>query len=235
MNEGYFKSSIRKTLNFLEQACLDEVVVNLSSLKVNQKFNEIALNSASSYQKIYRSALNLSHFNFQLTDFALLQFSWESEESWRLAYYPNPWFTGVPQARKGLNELREYLSAGALNSEEFSELVATDFEFRNSVPMFRYEYSKKQYKEIIHPISHFHIGAYGGDRWALRRKLSPLSFTMLIVRMYYPDVWLPHSSFSNDGVADCWEQMLNNSLHHDGFSAEFTENEKVSMHIGSHL
>jgi len=233
LNEGDFNSSIRQCLSFFEEAKLDELTYNLSSLKVCPEFNDIALRPSANYQEIYRTALALRHFNIQLTDFALFQYSWTSARSWRLAFFPNPWITGVPDAIDKLTELREFLEAGVITTEEFLDHIADGFDYHHSVPMFRFEYSESQYREVVHPASHFHIGTLGNDRWAWRRKLSPLSFSMMMVRMYYPHIWLPRSSFQTEGVDDCWEGRLNNVLAHDGVSLEFTEYEARSVHLGA--
>lgn len=233
MNETYFNASIRQSLGFLTRAALDEVTVNISRLKINVGFNEVALSPESNYESIYRSALSLNHFNVQLTDYALFQFSWDSQASWRLAYYPNPWISGVASALSKLSELKEMLEAGAINSEEFMELLSTDFQLHQAVPMFRYEYSESQYVPVTHPAGHFHIGTFGQDRWAWSRKLSPKSFTMLIVRMYYPEVWLDNSSFHTEGVAECWEAELRESLMNDGASTEFNVEEATSVHFNA--
>lgn len=233
MNQADFKTSIRQSLVFFEEASLDELTNNLSSLKVNPEFNEVALKATAKYQDIYRAALSLRHFNIQLTDFSLFQYSWTSETEWRLAYYPNPWITGVPSAHDKLEELRRYLEVGAINTEEFLDLISDDFEYYHSVPMFRFEYSERQYKAVVHPASHFHIGTQGIDRWAWRRKLSPLSFSMMMVRMYYPHIWLSRSSFNDAGVEDCWENKLNDVLATDGVSLEFSEEEARCVHLGA--
>jgi hypothetical protein len=233
LNSADFKSSIRQSLAFFEEANLDELTTNLSSLDVNPAFNEIALKPTAKYEDIYKAALSFRQFNIQLKDFSLFQFSWINGAEWRLAYYPNPWFTGVPGANEKLNELRELLEAGAITTEEFLDLVSDDFEYYQSVPMFRFEYSERQYKAVVHPASHFHIGTQGLDRWAWRRKLSPLSFSMMMVRMYYPDVWLKRSSFHDETVVDCWEHRLNEVLAADGVSLEFNNVEARCVHLGA--
>ena len=233
MNEADFKASIRQSLVFFEEASLDELTNNLSSLKINADFNNVALKATAKYQDIYRAAMLLRHFNIQLTDFSLFQYSWTSESEWRLAYYPNPWITGVPNANDKLEELRRYLEVGAINTEEFLDLIADDFEYYHSVPMFRFEYSERQYKAVVHPASHFHIGTQGVDRWAWRRKLSPLSFSMMMVRMYYPHVWLARSSFNDATVPNCWEGRLNDVLVADGVSLEFSDEEARCVHFGA--
>ncbi|WP_163849255.1 DUF2290 domain-containing protein [Pseudooceanicola aestuarii] len=233
MNEANFNASIRHSIEFFTRAALDEVTVNLSRLKVNTDFNEVALAPDVDYESIYRCALSLNHFNVQLKDYALFQFSWDSQTSWRLAYYPNPWISGVASALSKLSELKEMLEAGAINSEEFMELLSTDFQWHQAIPMFRYEYSESQYVPVTHPAGHFHIGTFGQDRWAWSRKLSPKSFSMLVVRMYYPEVWLENSSFHTEDVAKCWEIELRESLTNDGASTEFSVDEAISIHLNA--
>jgi hypothetical protein len=234
LNRDDFKGSIRRSLAFFEEAQLDELTTNLSSLDVNPAFNEIALKPTAKYEDIYKAALSLRQFNIQLKDFSLFQFSWTSETEWRLAYYPNPWITGVPSANEKLNELKGFLEAGVINTEEFLDEISDDFEYYQSVPMFRFEYSERQYKAVVHPASHFHIGTQGLDRWAWWRKLSPLSFSMMMIRMYYPDTWLKRCSFHDETVENCWEHKLNEVLAGDGVSLEFSDIEARCVHLGAH-
>ena len=233
MKKAYCNKSIRQSLQFPARANLDEVTVNNSGLKANSEFNNVALAPEANYESTYRCALRLNHFNVLLKDYALFQFSWDSEASWRLAYYPNPWISGVASALNKLSDLKEKLEEGSISSEGFMELLATDFPLRQAIPMFRYEYSERQYIPVTHPAGHFHIGAFGQDRWAWSRKLSPKSFTMIMVRMYYPDVWLGNSSFHAEDVVDCWEVELRKSLKSDGVSAEFNVDEAASIHLNA--
>lgn len=233
MNEFEFNSSIRQALSFLERARLEELTVNLSRLRVNTSFNEVALNPQSTYEEMYRAALRLSHFNIQLSDFSFFQYSWSDPISWRLAYYPNPWLTGVPFAAGELDELKDLLEAGAIDTEEFFEEIATGFRYHGAVPMLRFEYSEEQYRPVSHPAAHFHIGTSGLDRWAWRRKLSPKSFTMLVVRMFFAERWSENTRFENPNVGNCWELELNASLQNDGVSLEFSNDEAQSVHLAA--
>lgn len=231
MDRRDFDKSIRAALGFLEGCNLTELVINISSLDVSHAFNEVALDRSATYEEIYRRALSLNHFNFQLSDYSLLQFSWKDDKNWRLAFYPNPWITGVESATARLNDLRADLGGGLIGVEEFLDILATDFRYYGAIPMLRFEYSHDQYRPVIHPASHFHIGIYGDDRWSSRRKFSPISFSMLIVRMFYTDVWSLNTSFHVDSVVNCWEKALRVALGEDGVSIPFDAEDSKSLHF----
>ena len=61
--------------------------------------------------------------------------------------------------------------------------------FTHDIPSIRYDYSPTQYEEKFHPASHFHIGFHSENRWPVTRVLTPYSFFLKILAMYYSDIW----------------------------------------------
>ena len=43
--------------------------------------------------------------------------------------------------------------------------------------------------ELRHPCSHFHLGHHSENRWAINRVLTPLAFTLLVLKQYYSEEW----------------------------------------------
>jgi len=124
-----------------------------------------------------------------LTDLAFFQFSHSSPEDVRYAYYPNPYVTDRSAKDPALiDDLRFALEAEELNSEEYLS-VLSEVETDVRAPLIRYENAPKAYSELRHPCSHFHIGHNVDNRWAVNRVLSPLAFTMLVLKHYYAPSW----------------------------------------------
>ena len=91
-----------------------------------------------------------SHYNILLKDFAYFQFTWESKSAWRLAYFPNPWITGVVNAEEKLVEWEGLTELGLLANDDVDEFVA-ELPYLGSVPPVRFEFSLIQYREVSHP------------------------------------------------------------------------------------
>lgn len=231
MENSEFRDSIRDAFSALREGGLLESPTNPSSLKVSDRFNELALSGVASYPAIYHRGLELAQYNCLLRDYSYFQYSIEDRKSWRLAYYPSPYFSGCAPHLQDLDELRSQLENNKISLTEFEEFVADGFEAVNRVPMLRFEYSEIQHKKLYHPAAHLHIGVDGNDRLASRIKMSPLSFTMLVMRSYYSSSWWPRTSLKNDGESPCIESRFRVSLHSDGLSRLFEPDEAFSLHL----
>lgn len=239
MHIAYFNTSIRSAIRFLREAQLLDTEIYVSSLPRSQEFNELCLVSQD-YLAIYELGLALSHYNFILKDLSYFHCTHTSETEFALAYYPNPRISGCPTALSDYLEIKEQADSGLITDEEFAdlaELIPANF----YIPRFRFEYSKKQYKPVKHPGAHFHIGMSGEDRWCSSRKLSPLSFAMIIVKYFYPEAWWEGSRFSLDekewdnesAIDECFDEKLLNSLRADGISHDLSNYEKSIFHFSA--
>jgi len=202
------------------------------SIPANRNFNEVALNSSSTYAQIYLSAVSLSYYNVMLNDYAIFQYSWENTESWRLAYLPNPWISGAEQAERTVADWEALESMGGLDEEDVANLIA-ELPYQGSIPAIRFEYSTDQYRELAHPAAHLHIGRHEENRWALARPLDPLTFTMSVIRLYYPSAWNRKSSFHGAAVAQCIDQRFIAELNRNRLVHQFSEDERRSLHLTS--
>ncbi|WP_084693940.1 DUF2290 domain-containing protein [Paracoccus sp. 228] len=209
------------------------------SLPRSEDFNKVCLTSKS-YSQIYEKGLSLSHYNIRLKDLAYFQFSHQDDEEFALAFYPNPRVTGSLGALSEYLELEEMRDNNEIDEEEF-HAYAEAMPVEHFVPRVRFEYSKSQFKRVIHPGAHFHIGMSGEDRWSSARKISPLSFVYLMLKYYYPNSWRSKSRFYGaedmwkDAVtiAGCWDEVLARSLINDGASHYFNDDEKRNFHFSS--
>ena len=201
---------IRRAVDLLIEAGLLDWgrVTSLQSLSPNVDFNKVALDSQVAYERVYLAGLSLRYYNLILEDQSYLQFSISQGVS-RFAYYPNP-FTDP----NGLLELLE--DPVDFNLFDISELEAT----AGRSPL-RFDLAPGQYVALRHPYAHFHLGHGELGRLASRRVFCPLTFSMLVVRLYYPSAW---SGFDFDS-ADL--NGFTNKLDAK-FSAELTNNGEVS-------
>ncbi|GBQ91302.1 hypothetical protein AA13595_3087 [Gluconacetobacter johannae DSM 13595] len=237
MNLADFNTSIRAAIDFYTAQGLWQSSVYTCALPRSASFNQLALTTRD-YAPVYEKGLALSHYNFLLSDLSFFQFSHTSETEYALAYYPNPRLSGSPAA---LDEYRSYekeRDEGHWSDEEFAEL-ASAIPVRTFIPRIRFEYSEKQYKNVRHPGAHFHIGMSGEDRWASARKLSPLTFALLMAKHYHPVNWWAGSRFSHP-VEDqnllfetCLDRKLIAALQVDGVSQFLSEDERMGFHFAA--
>lgn len=233
MERDEFRRRIVLAWRFVnEDLAVDRTVSSLHPLSVNPEFNAVALDPVATYRDIYLKASSLSYYNFMLQDHAIFQFSWRNSDNWRLAYLPNPWLSGVISAGERLSEWEALQEMGDLDSEDVVRLV-DELPFEAAIPSIRFEYSISQYKEMSHPVAHLHIGRHTENRWALARSLDPLTFTMLIVKQYYNNIWQDKSSFCGGRAEECVEFRLIGELRKASLIHKFTQNERSSLHFTS--
>ena len=109
-------------------------------------------------------------YDFRLKDNSIMQFTIEKDTKQnivklRYAYYKCP-----------------YLIFGN------NEAESTDVFLENYVSI-RYDYDLNEYKETIHPISHFHIGNDNNLRIPIDKIIEPLEFGNFIIRNIYIKEW----------------------------------------------
>ena len=231
MERNDFSRKIRAAWSFFKDRMqLVRVVSSLVPLARDEAFRRLVLEPEASYRAIYLLGLSRAHYNLLLSDYAYLQFSWASPGAWRLAYYPNPWISGVPSAEEALGEWEELEKNGLLANEDVDQLI-TDLPYLASVPPIRFEYAVDQYREIDHPAAHMHMGQHGENRWPFARLLDPLTFSMVITKLYYPALWNPQSRFVDATVQNCLEAALVEALRTPGRVHQFSEAERCTIHF----
>ncbi len=235
MKEREFNLEIRAAWRVLnDELGVARTISSERSLEVDPQFRDVALNPSSSYRDIYRTGLSRSHYNILLEDYAYLQFSMESRTSWRLAYWPNPWITGAPSAAEQLSELEKMLQEGLIETEEFFDSM-DEMQYLASTPPIRFEYAPQQYKELVHPAAHFHIGRHDENRWPSAVMLGPSAFTLIIAKLYYPEVWRQRSNIQGAGVPECIDERLLTTMASASMVHDFSERESRNFHFGKNM
>lgn len=187
MDARSVQRSISKSWTVVQQMGLGRSFANPTSLPISEAFRDISLANNARYEEIYRKGMELVHYNFMLTDYSYFQFSWFSKDNVRYAYYPNP-FARERSMLADHQRLRELEEAGWLTHEEWLAVIS-DHHVANRDPMIRFEHAENEYRAFHHPCAHLHIGHPPRGRWCVARVLTPVAFTMLILKHQYPQEW----------------------------------------------
>lgn len=191
MNRPQFQTSVCNAWDKVMHIEYGETFSNGGSLDVDEESRDLVLNDETKYEDIFLFGLKKSHYNFLLSDHSYFQFTWNAEDDVRYAFYPNPYIGASAQHLIKYKGRQELFAAELVSYEDYLQLIS-DSRGQGRIPVLRYENAPSQYKALIHPCSHFHIGLHGEDRWAVRRLLSPLAFTMIVLRNYYSLNWQKH-------------------------------------------
>jgi hypothetical protein len=235
MDERDFNHEIARAWQLLKETLhIGRTLIWGRSLPIDEVFRDVALSSDSSYDQIFKVGLSRSSYNVLLDDYAFFQFNWFDDTSWRLGFFPNPYLTGVAAAEPQLRNWELLEEIGALNHEEVSELIA-EMPYAGAVPPVRFEYAPTQYRELMHPAAHFHIGRHDENRWSSSVWIGPKAFVLIIAKLYYPVAWAQCSTFYGAQVRDCIEDMLLSAMANVRSVHLLSDREKGSFQFGKHL
>lgn len=188
MHERDLVRSVQKAWSSVKAVGVSELFSNPGSITISDEFKRLARDETVTYENLYLEGLLGGQYNFQLADYSFFQFGITGIGALRYAYYPNPFLGSSRQAISELAELRSYVDEGALDVDEFLRRVS-ELRYTQHPPLVRYENAPSQYVELSHPCSHLHIGHYSENRWPVRRVLTPLAFTLLLLKLFYADFW----------------------------------------------
>lgn len=181
-----FSNSIKNAWRLVDHLRVGGSFVNPSSLSPSSEFKNKSRDDSVSYPEAFRSALRNIDYNFQLFEYSIFQFSQFSDESLRFAFYPNPFISGG--IADEISDLEEYLEEGVIDYEEYSSLISDNSRL-SYPPIIRYEFSPRQYQELVHPCAHLHIGHHNESRWPVRRKLNPEAFSAMVLKLFFSEQW----------------------------------------------
>lgn len=173
-NENKIRCSKFNLINLLKQIDLfGEMNYSIPENSFDKnKFSKefLSVSQKGTYKEIYDCAMENKDYDFRLKDNSIMQFTIEKDTrrnimKLRYAYYKCP-----------------YLIFGN------NEAESTDVFMENYVSI-RYDYDLNEYKETIHPISHFHIGNDNNLRIPINKVVEPLEFGIFIIRNIYVKEW----------------------------------------------
>jgi len=189
VNISKYNISVREAKAFFKECGILKQSYDKAGI-FSQEFMEAC--DSNDPTKIYLTAIKNFDYDVLLIDDSIIQFSLSETRQGlilRYAYYQNPF--DVPSYSEYLIEelaSPEFDLLTRVIESEYDQIIAEAPLLINLMAL-RYDYSKKEYTEGVHPVSHFHIGLDNKIKIPLRALLTPHSFSIFILKQVYYDLW----------------------------------------------
>ena len=183
MTRAEFAKSLRSLSAVLDDLGILQQVYNTSPLKPSNEFRSYALSAMPRYPELFKIGLRNRDYNVLLNDYSYFQFAHSGEGaslSVRSAFYLNPF---IPIDWAEFENL-----VAVLGYEDVFQLLDEQGENPRAI-VVRYDVAIGDYVKLRHPASHFHFGLHEESRWAVDKVLTPLTFGLLIIKLFYLDSW----------------------------------------------
>lgn len=146
-----------------------------------------ALMRSLNYRERWKQCINEGWYHYKLDDQSIVQFRL-FDQKFSMSYIECPYqfmpFEDFAYDRMGddwpdfEDDLRQ----------EYEFYMGADVAERSVTPL-RYDYEPELYRPGFHPAGHFHVGVDNEIRMAVKNILNPISFSLFVVRQYYPKSW----------------------------------------------
>ncbi|MGE5437708.1 MAG: DUF2290 domain-containing protein [Syntrophothermus sp.] len=155
---------------------------------IRKDINDIQTNYYGEYNTVYESLIKKYNYDFLLYDESFFQYDFNESNGYiRYAFFQFPY---------DFPTYDNYLLQNGFDINEIGEALRTEYEqeiseanLMNNVYPIRYEYSIKDYKTLLHPASHLHIGYHNDIRISSAHIITPLVFTLFVIKNCYYDLW----------------------------------------------
>ncbi|ALL05961.1 hypothetical protein AQ505_10930 [Pedobacter sp. PACM 27299] len=198
MSEMNFSNSVKEVQSFLKEIGLfkEQGVKVINRDDVSGEFKNAS--QKADYFNLYKVALRNFDYDILLKDDSIFQFSYKfngsSPPDIRFAFFQNPRqyksyddFLEI-LTEKGLIEKEGNESISDLLEEEYQQFL-TEQNINESSTSIRFDVDATAYKPLIHSTAHFHIGHKNNVRIPCKIILSPLKFSIFIIKHVYYTVW----------------------------------------------
>lgn len=130
----------------------------------------------------YKALVAGSMYDFMLTDGSLIQYQLTGGrgEQYSMSFIDCPLLINSTDSQSGPDMHVAY--------DRLEDPLA-QAEAKGYFTPIRFDYSPSDYKPGQHPAAHLHFGHQSNVRVFATRLLTPLSFTLLVVRQCYPTAW----------------------------------------------
>jgi hypothetical protein len=218
MSTVAFNSSLKEAQTLLNNIQLFKSigVKVINKDDVSQEFKTAS--QKGDYFQLYKCAKTNFDYDILLSDDSLFQFSYKflpgQLPQIRYAFFQNP------QEFKSYEQYLELLRSKNIIEEETNEEIGNAFEeeyqqflteqnLNTSSISIRYDFDNDNYKPLIHSVSHLHIGHQNNIRIPCDKILTPLKFSVFILKHVYYYKWKDLVESGNAYLSHC----LDNSKH----------------------
>lgn len=192
MNDGSFWSSFSESIRFLKE--LDLLKDNNAHKRIPYSSGCAVYSRGKDYQELYQNLVDNRDYDILLKDDSMFQMSITAGES-RLMFIQNPLkhlsfeafleSIGWEARFENMDKLHE-----AFDDDYFQTLEGMDLNTGATYMRFDVDARGRKDNENIHAYAHLHIGINNNIRIPVGMHLTPLAFTMFVVRHVYYDVWV---------------------------------------------
>lgn len=144
----------------------------------------------TNYYNIYSTGLKELDFDFLLCDQSFLQFEYKKSAEniiIRYAYFQNP-INYISYDEYLIESDYELEEVGDAFRDEYEQFI-NEQELNNQFTPIRYDYDLMGYSPLLHSVSHIHIGHNNSVRIPLDKIISPLMFSLFIIKHTYYKEW----------------------------------------------
>lgn len=236
MTEANFNISFSKIETTLKSFNLLKMkgIKNLIKNGVSDEFKKASL--SNKYYEAYKVGLENYDFDFLLKDESYFQFQYINKEGVleiRYAYFQNPFeyltYEEYLANEIDLEEIEESIeSIGNIFEVEYNQFL-NEQELSSNYSTIRYDSDFKNYKPILHSVSHIHIGHLNNIRIPLDKILSPLRFVLFTIKHIYYHNWKDRLENDKEGLITRLKDCMNGE---EDLSDEYwNEDEKNELHL----
>lgn len=216
MNAGTFWSSYTCSVKLLKD--LDFLKENNSHKRVPYSPDCPDYSRGGDYKELYQNLVDNRDYDVLLGDDSIMQMRFSQGES-RLLFIQNPQkFISFEEYLScvGLDVLDDQMDeAHAFFDDDYHQALEC-MSLNNGAVYLRYDVDEqgRKNKESIHAYTHLHIGLNNNIRIPVGKYMTPLSFTVFVIRHVYLELWveglkkeiinLDHKHLCEDLPANLW-------------------------------
>lgn len=192
MNEGTFWTLYTESVRFLKK--LDLLKEENVHKRVPYSQGCAEYSRGKDYKSLYQNLVDNRDYDILLKDDSMLQMSFNSGES-RLMFIQNPLMHISFESfleEMGLEATQETMGQFHEAFDEDYHQALEGMNLNSGAVYLRYDVDARgrNNNENIHAYTHLHVGLNNSIRIPVSLHLTPLAFTMFVVRHVYYDVWV---------------------------------------------
>ena len=228
MNLATFNISLSESRTLIKDLKLLKLfgIKSINKNGTTKEFKDAA--QKGDYINAYKLGILNFDYDFLLFDNSFFQFSisFRHDKLYGLNYsfYQNPFYYRTYEdyleiLRLELNLDNDFINEiGDLYIEEYEQFL-NEQTISSGCTIIRYDYDVPNYKPLIHPSSHIHIGNNTSVRIPYSKLLSPYRFTLFIIRHIYYDFWIKtinnpesreriyHNKYTCQDLEQYWDEL----------------------------
>jgi len=220
MNLADFKISIKEVEKLLKRLELLRMkgIKSLNDDGVSYAFKNAS--QGSNYFNVFNIGLENYDYDFLLFDQSFFQFEFnyinDGTYEIRYAFFQNPFeYKTYKEFIQDIifdDDEKNIDEVGELFIEEYNQFLSEQ-EINSNYTTIRYDSDFFNYKPLVHSVSHIHIGHANNIRIPINKIISPLMFTLFVVKHVFYYQWKEMVTNDIDFVKNALEIGLKSAVN----------------------